>query len=114
MKKFIISFVLLLVASFAFPQEFYPGMIRIIVNEHSTIPKDGVRSSNENFDLLLSQFEITDISQPLYFAITPELQKLYELHTSHDEDSLFDALKSLDAQEHLFISIEKCPMFYPL
>ncbi|GCD76966.1 hypothetical protein JCM31826_04480 [Thermaurantimonas aggregans] len=88
--------------------DYYPGKIWIIVHDHEIIPVGERESNNPEFAQLLTDFGITEISQPMSFAKTPELQRLYELSTSLSEDSLFAALTRLNPNNELFLSIEKC------
>ena len=89
---------------------YYAGKIRIIVNNPEIIPAEGEESSNYSFNQILQTYNITSITQPLSFANTPELQRLYELNTPNNEDSLFTALINLNSSANLFLSIEKCPI----
>ncbi|TXI82939.1 MAG: hypothetical protein E6Q38_04370 [Crocinitomicaceae bacterium] len=86
---------------------YYPGQIRIIVHDSTIIPQPGGISKNVAFQSILDSFNITNITQPMSFAKTPELRRLFELNTTQSEDSLFNALAAID---ELFLSIEKCPI----
>lgn len=88
--------------------DYYPGKIWIMVHDHDIIPMGERESNNPEFAQLLTDFGITEISQPMSFAKTPELQRLYELNTTLSEDSLYTALSRLNPNNELFLSIEKC------
>jgi subtilisin family serine protease len=89
--------------------EFYSGKVRIIVNDPALIPKGQQASNNYEFNQLLSNFGITEITQPFDFAKTEKLKNLYELNTTFNEDSLFNSLVRMNTDNSLFYSIEKCP-----
>jgi hypothetical protein len=115
MKRIIISIVFTLFIGQIFAQaSFYPGKIRIIVNDHELILTDSSNSNNVAFEQFITNYGLTPsmFSRPLSFAETPELQKLYEINTSMSENVLYDALDSLNKSEmnSLFYSIEKCPL----
>jgi hypothetical protein len=86
---------------------FQPGQIWIIVHDSTIIPTEGATSKNVAFQQILNNFNITNISQPMSFAKSPELRRLFQLNTTLSEDSLFNALTSIN---ELFLSIEKCPI----
>lgn len=90
--------------------EFYAGKVRIIVNDPAIIPRGQQTSNNPQFTQLLADFNITEITQPVAFAKTPQLRNLYELTTLLSEDSLLNSLTRLNSSSSLFSSIEKCPI----
>ena len=105
------AIVLLAISNNTFTQNlYYSGKVRIIVNDAAIIPTEGEPSSNASFNQILTTFNITEITQPMSFASTPELQRLYELNTSQNEDLLFTALTELNNTSNLFLSVEKCPI----
>ena len=93
---------------------YYSGKIRVIVHDSQIVPLNGGESSDSIFNQVLSDFDVLTITQPLSFAKTPELQRLYELNTSHDEDSLFDALTNINSNSELFLSVERVPIPQPI
>jgi len=91
-----------------FSQNIYePGKIRIIVHDPTIIPLEGGISKSIPFQQILTNFNISEITQVMPFAKTPELRRLYQLSTNLPEDSLFNALNELT---NLFLSVEKCPI----
>lgn len=114
LKKIPVLFIFMLPLFIFSQNDFYSGKIRIIVKDHLIIPKNELVSTDSSFSKILERFEITNISQPMFFAKTPELQKLYELETPYSEDSLFIALESLNKEKSLFLSVEKCQIPKPL
>jgi len=94
--------------------QFYQGKVRIIVNDPSIIPKGQIASTSILFTQILSEYNITEITQPVAFAKTPQLKNLYELSTSLSEDSLLNSLTRINLNNSLFSSIEKCPIPQPI
>jgi len=90
--------------------QFEQNKVRVIVNNASIIPTEGGDSPNTSFNQFLINYNITEIRQVMGFAKTPELRRLYELSSTYATDSLYSALLNLDAQEGLFLSVEKVPI----
>ena len=89
---------------------YYPDKIRVIVHDAQIVPMNGGESPNSVFNQVLLDFNVTSITQPLYFAKTPDLKRLFELNTTRNVDSLFDVLTSINGSSELFLSIERVPI----
>lgn len=90
--------------------DFYPGKVWVIVHDSTIIPEEGRESKNAAFAQVLASYSVTEITQPMYFAKTPELRRVFELNTTLNEDSLFSALNAINTDNGLFLSVEKCPV----
>lgn len=100
-------FIILLLNSYfiVFSQNIYePGKIRIIVNDPTIIPLEGGISKSLPFQQILTNFNISEITQVMPFAKTPELRRLYQLSTNLPEDSLFNELNELT---NLFLNLSE-------
>jgi hypothetical protein len=95
-------------------QNYYPGQVWITVNDPTIIPANANESSNAAFSQVLADFEVSEINQPMYFAKTESLRRVFELITSHDEDSLVAALENINFENSLFSLVEKVPIPIPL
>jgi serine protease len=92
-------------------QTYQPGKVWVIVNDSTIIPEDGKgESRNPAFSAVLANFGVDHVTRPMSFAKTPALRRLVELNTTSSEDELFTALTALNASDHLFLSVEKCPV----
>ncbi len=91
-------------------QTYHSGKVWVTVMDPAIIPLDGVASSNADFNQVLSDFGVSEITQPMHFARSEELRRVFELNTAFHEDSLFSALTAINHENPLFTLIEKVPV----
>ncbi|MCE3296774.1 MAG: peptidase and in kexin sedolisin [Crocinitomicaceae bacterium] len=122
LKTYVFTAVLLFTAS-SLAQTYETGKVRVIIKNPNCYPKavnntsngkgNGnsspyIQTTNNQFNQILTQFQVSSMVQCMPYAKTKELRDLYELTTPLGEDALFNSLNSLNSNKNFFLSVEKC------